>query len=83
MQLKILDSKPVNIVFEWIPYNQFKDVEEIGKGGFAKVYSAKWKDGPLNYNINAKEFERESNKKVALKCLYNSQNITDAFLNEV
>ena len=35
--------------FEWIPYNQFGNIEEIGKGGFATVYSAIWKDGPLGY----------------------------------
>src|SRR5438046_2400696 len=47
MQLKI--NKPGDIAFEWIPYNQFSDVKEIGEGGFAKVYSAIWKDGPLDY----------------------------------
>src|SRR3954453_12411667 len=28
MQLKI--DHPYNIIFEWIPYNQFSDIEEIG-----------------------------------------------------
>ena len=81
MQLKI-DSH-WNIVFEWIPYNQFSDIKEIGRGGFATVYSAIWKDGPLEYNSSSKEFTRDSNYKVALKCLHNSQNITNEFLNEV
>ena len=45
MQLKI-DSLS-DIVFEWIPYDQFSDIKEIGRGGFATVYSAIWKDGPL------------------------------------
>ncbi|RIB01627.1 hypothetical protein C2G38_2294935 [Gigaspora rosea] len=27
----------------WIPYNEFKDIKEIGKGGFATIYYAKWK----------------------------------------
>ena len=35
MQLKI--GKPNDTVFEWIPYNQFNNIKEIG---FAKVYSA-------------------------------------------
>ena len=85
MQLKV--NKPDNIVFEWIPYNQFNNVKEIGEGGFAKVYSAIWKDGPLLYNDkdddSKYEYTRIQNKKVALKCLYNSQNITSEFLNEV
>src|SRR4051812_31019571 len=81
MQLKI-DSR-LDIVFEWIPYNQFSDIKEIGRGGSATVYSAIWKDGPLDYNENSKEYTRRSNKKVALKCLHNLQNTTNEFLNEV
>ena len=71
-----------DIIFEWIPYNQLRDIKEAGKGGFATVYSATWKDGPLFYNFNEHELTRER-KKVALKCLHNSQNITNEFLNEV
>src|SRR5438045_4217424 len=48
MQLKI--DRQSNIVFEWIPYNQFNDIKEMGRGGFATVYSAIWKDGPLKYD---------------------------------
>ncbi|GET02090.1 kinase-like domain-containing protein [Rhizophagus clarus] len=81
MQLKIHDSS--DIVFEWIPFEQFDDIERIGKGGFAIVYSAIWKDGPLNYCKDKNDWIRDSNKKIALKCLENSQNITDEFLNEV
>ncbi|RGB27784.1 kinase-like domain-containing protein [Rhizophagus diaphanus] len=79
MQLKINDVK--DIIFEWIPYNQFYDIKEIGKGGFAKVYSARWKNGPLYWNRT--EYARDLNKTVALKCLNNSQNISNKFLNEV
>ncbi|CAB4441663.1 unnamed protein product [Rhizophagus irregularis] len=81
MQLKIHDSS--DIIFEWIPFDQFNNIEKIGRGGFATVYSAIWKDGPLNYYKDKNEWIRDSNKKVALKCLDNSQNITDEFLNEV
>src|SRR6266480_2986270 len=70
MQSKI--NSPKDIIFEWIPYNQFSDIEEIGKGGFATVYSAIWKGGPLKYNGNSREYTRDSNYKVALKCLHNS-----------
>ena len=84
MQLKI--SSQNDIVFEWIPYNQFSDIKEIGRGGFATVYSAIWKDGPLKWNYANEKYARKSdykNYKVALKCLHNSQNITNEFLNEV
>src|SRR6266498_3719852 len=81
MQLKIDNYD--DIVFEWIPYNQFSDIEEIDKGGFATVYSAIWKNGPLGYYKDKDEWIRDQDKKVALKCLDNSQNITNEFLNEV
>src|SRR4051812_34194697 len=64
-------------VFEWIPYDQFSYIKEIGKGGFATVYSAVWSDGPLEYKNYNEEYTRSSNYKVALKCLHNSQNITN------
>ena len=79
MQSKI--NSPRDIVFEWIPYNQFDDIEEISKVDFATMYSATWKNGPLNYKFN--EYTRISDKKVALKCLHNSQNITNEFLDKV
>src|SRR4051794_11931436 len=81
MQLKI--NHPRDIVFEWIPYNQFSNIKEIGRGGFATVYSAIWKDGPLEYDRKNEEYTKHSSYKVALKCLNNSQNITNEFLNEV
>ena len=79
MQLK--RNSHNDIIFEWIPYNQFNNIEEISKGDFATLYSATWKDGPLYYY--EKNYTRKSNKKVSLKLLHKkSQNINE-FLNEV
>ncbi len=65
MQLKIKSFG--DKVFEWIPYNQFNDVKEIGKDDFAITYSAIWKDGPLEYGYSKYKYIRNQNKKVALK----------------
>ncbi|CAB5367069.1 unnamed protein product [Rhizophagus irregularis] len=81
MQLKI--NHHSDIMFEWIPYNQFVNIKEIGKGGFAIVHSANWKNGPLEYNAANKAYKRNPNRVIALKCLHNSQNISNKFLNEV
>ncbi|GBC09363.1 hypothetical protein RclHR1_00880017 [Rhizophagus clarus] len=81
MQLGIKNCD--DIVVEWIPYNKFNDIKEIGKGGFATVNLAIWTDGPLKYENKKKKWERIPNEKVALKRLYNSQNINSEFLNEV
>jgi hypothetical protein len=81
MQLRVHSN--FNIIFEWIPYGQFNYIKEIGVGGFATVCSAIWKDGPLKYDAEKKIYARVPNKKIALKCLNNMQNVTDKFLNEV
>src|ERR1051325_5085193 len=82
MRLKIVYY--ADVVFEWIPYDQFNDIKEIGKDGPATIYSAIWKDGPLYYNSenNNNEYIRSQNKKVSLKYLHNSQNAVNEFLNE-
>ncbi|GBC10401.1 hypothetical protein RclHR1_00960018 [Rhizophagus clarus] len=84
IQEKQLEIKDYNdIVFEWIPYNQFDEINMAGNGGFSKVYSAIWEDGPLYLNIRDGKYRRDSRKKVALKCLNNSQNLITELLHEV
>ena len=78
-----LNNNDPSDIFEWIPYNQFNDIEEIGRDAFATIYSAIWKDGPLYYDWNETKLMRKSNKKITLKCLYNLPNIIDEFLDEV
>ncbi|CAB4442805.1 unnamed protein product [Rhizophagus irregularis] len=78
MQLELKSNN--DIIIEWIPYNQFDNIKRISEGDFAKLYSAIWTNGPLEYN-NVK-WKRMPNEKVALKYLCNSQNITNEFLNE-
>jgi hypothetical protein len=82
MQLKIDDNN--DIVFEWIPYNQFNEIKEIEKNNHIAIYSAIWKNGPLYKKDNQSEnYMRDTNKKVALKFLQNSQNSVESLINEV
>uniref|UniRef100_U9TW25 Protein kinase domain-containing protein n=1 Tax=Rhizophagus irregularis (strain DAOM 181602 / DAOM 197198 / MUCL 43194) TaxID=747089 RepID=U9TW25_RHIID len=75
-----------NKFLEWVPFDRFTDIKEIGEGGFAKVYCATWIDGKSEYYENDdgswKKRETES-IEVALKRLNGSQNISDKYLNEV
>ncbi len=32
---------------EWVPFDRFTDIKQIGKGEFSKVYLATWMDGLL------------------------------------
>ncbi|RIA81096.1 kinase-like domain-containing protein [Glomus cerebriforme] len=69
---------------EWIPFENFKDVTYITKGGYGKIYSAKWPEGDILYwNIENQNWYRSSHKQVALKSLDNSSDISSEFLNEI
>ena len=55
----------------WIPYNEFKDIEYLDKGGFSIIYKAIWLD---------------NNEAVVLKSINNFNNSSknlNEFLNEV
>ncbi|CAB5377550.1 unnamed protein product [Rhizophagus irregularis] len=75
MQFKIKANQ--DVIFQWIPYNQFDEIIETGKNCFMTVYSAKWN------NKRIRNYERDSNKEVILKCLHNSQNPIDSLIYEV
>ncbi|GES89974.1 kinase-like domain-containing protein [Rhizophagus clarus] len=72
----------------FVPYDQFKNVEFLAKGGFSKVYKAIWIDGPsiTNWSKKKQSFCKpryNKNYKVVLKKLNNSTDITSKELNEL
>jgi hypothetical protein len=76
----IQEKKLKCTLFKWIPYNQFNEISKIDKNDIITVYSAIWKDSPLQYN----QYNNNSNnKKVALKCLHNSKDPIEFVVNEV
>ena len=79
-----LNAKNEYEKLEWIEYDRFKNIEYITKGGFGKVYKAKWKDGRIeNWNYETNQWYRNYIGFVALKSLNNSKDVTLEFLNEV
>ena len=69
---------------EWIPFENFKDVTYITRGGFSKIYSAEWPEGYIRYwDIENQEWKKIEYCDVALKSLDNSSDISTGFLNEV
>ncbi|GBC26883.2 kinase-like domain-containing protein [Rhizophagus irregularis DAOM 181602=DAOM 197198] len=72
---------------EFIPYDQFKNIEFIAEGGFSKIYKAIWVNGPINnwdeIKHNDWNITRNNNYTVVLKKLNNSKNITSKELNEL
>ena len=79
--VKINDNE--DIVFEWIPYNQFNEIKETGKNSNITVYSAIWKNGPLRKMSWCDNYIRNSSKKVTLICLHNLQESIDSLINKV
>ena len=67
---------------EFVPHDQFKNIEFIAEGGFSKIYKAIWTEGPVK-NYKNKCNIRSPNYTVVLKKLNNSKNITSRELNEV
>jgi hypothetical protein len=72
---EILDKFILKKRLKWFPYNQFKNVEYLDKGGFGTIHKAIW-------------LKNSEEKEVVLKCLNNlnennlNENLDD-FLNEV
>src|SRR2546423_14943227 len=74
------------LFLEWVSFDRFEDIKQIGEGGFAKVYSAKWNDGRSIYTKQDNGSWEKSKPKpinVALKRLNGSQNMSAEYLNEV
>ncbi|RIA86748.1 hypothetical protein C1645_828817 [Glomus cerebriforme] len=68
IQLKINDYN--DMIFKWIPYNQFIDVKEIDKDGIA---TAIWKDGPLDWkNKKNKPFFIRVNHYLGIKIYFSN-----------
>ncbi|RHZ73257.1 hypothetical protein Glove_232g188 [Diversispora epigaea] len=45
IQYAQLNANYYNEIIEWIPYDRFKCVNQIGKGGFGTIHYARWIDG--------------------------------------
>src|SRR5436853_4689279 len=52
-------------VLEWIPYEKFRDIEYLAKGGFGTVHKAKWIDGYICYwDINKNKWFRNGDEHI-------------------
>uniref|UniRef100_U9T2N4 Protein kinase domain-containing protein n=1 Tax=Rhizophagus irregularis (strain DAOM 181602 / DAOM 197198 / MUCL 43194) TaxID=747089 RepID=U9T2N4_RHIID len=78
-----LKAKKFEEILEWIEYNKLENFEYLAKGGFGVTYKAIWKDGYIKRDYKNDKWIRNGETKVALKCLYDSQNITTEFLKEI
>jgi serine/threonine protein kinase len=73
----------ISRILEFVPYDQFKNIEFIAEGGFSKIYKAIWANGPIDMFYSTDNIVRKNNYTVVLKKLNNSKNIISKELNEV
>ncbi|UZO13410.1 uncharacterized protein OCT59_004909 [Rhizophagus irregularis] len=80
---KNVDNHP--LFLEWVPFDRFENIKQIGEGGFSKVYSATWIDGKAKYIKQDDGTWKKGEPKpmtIALKKLNDSQNISAEYLKE-
>jgi hypothetical protein len=66
-----LEAKNCIDVIEWIPFDKFKDVTYIAKGGFGTVSKAIWIDGCIfSWDDNNKNWARTGEMGVCLKSFH-------------
>jgi hypothetical protein len=80
---QIQSSLPKSIL-EWIPFEEFENIEKLTEGGFSTIYTATWTRGTIvDYDENKKELSYYGPQLVVLKSLNNSNDPGKAFFNEV
>ncbi|CAG8719781.1 8875_t:CDS:10, partial [Cetraspora pellucida] len=68
---------------EWIPFENFTDIKQIGNGGFSEIHTATWTKGKITaWSELKKKFNRKQTV-VVLKVLKDSKNIHSTFLKEL
>jgi hypothetical protein len=74
---------PYNIV-EWIPYNNFEDIEYLTKGGFSEIYTAGWIKGTYyEWDSKKQHLIRLGRHNVILKNLGNVESASQNWFEEV
>jgi len=75
--------RPDKIV-EWIPYNNFQNIEYLTKGGCSEIYTAVWIDGRHDeWNSKEKRLTRFGDQDVILKRLENVESANRSWFEEV
>ncbi|RHZ84350.1 hypothetical protein Glove_83g41 [Diversispora epigaea] len=65
-------------VIEWIPCDKFKDVKQIGKGGFGTIHYARWIDEVIiEWDIENQQWKRYRNDKDQDKDEYEYEEVED------
>ncbi|CAG8584020.1 12054_t:CDS:2, partial [Acaulospora morrowiae] len=67
---------------EWIPFEEFADIQQVTEGGFSTIFTALWVKGRIT-GYSEVGFDRAGSEKIVLKFLKDSQNINSVFIKEL
>ncbi|CAB4433278.1 unnamed protein product [Rhizophagus irregularis] len=72
-----------NVIIEWIPYNNLKNIRYLTKGGFSEIYTASWIDGRYDeWDSKKQQLKRFGRLKVILKGLENVESANKSWFEE-
>ncbi|GES79117.1 kinase-like domain-containing protein [Rhizophagus clarus] len=75
-----------NVIIEWIPYDNLKNIKYLTRGGFSKIYTAGWIGGCYEeWNSKTQQLERVKRpgiQNIVLKELENFENANQRWLEE-
>ncbi|GBC03108.1 hypothetical protein RclHR1_00050016 [Rhizophagus clarus] len=72
-----------NKIIEWIPYDNFQNIEHFTKGGFSNIYLAKWIKGHyIEWSSEEKQLKRNGMENVILKELESVESANRSWFEE-
>ncbi|CAG8673083.1 7683_t:CDS:2 [Acaulospora morrowiae] len=80
--IKATQRNNIQFRLEWIPFEDFIDIQKVAEGGFSMIFTAKWRKGRVKSYSKGK-FNRTGPITIVLKILKDSQNINSAFIKEL
>ncbi|POG57699.1 hypothetical protein GLOIN_2v1849122 [Rhizophagus irregularis DAOM 181602=DAOM 197198] len=72
-----------HLIPEWIPYNNFKNIKYLAKGGFSEIYTGNWINGHfIEWDSKEQQLKRYGEQIVVLKKLENVENASQNWFEE-
>jgi hypothetical protein len=79
-----METTRPNVIVEWIPYSNLKNIKYLTKGGFSEIYTADWINGRYDeWDSEKQQLIRGGAFKVILKRLENVESASQYWFEEV
>jgi hypothetical protein len=79
-----IETTRPNVIIEWIPHRNLKNIKYLTKGGFSEIYTADWPIGRYDkWDTKNQQLIRTGNHEVILKKLENVESANQNWFEEV